>query len=301
MDLMYCVPLLILGILFQQIAPECQYPSQLKGEWVTSDRGKWTFVNETIVRGITVDMPGLRTLDFFCIDQVGSTYLLQAVQFINIFEKITRFFACWNVTEISEDVFKYYSETEYDVFLAENIFGTVDYIATLEEACNRRTKPTSSKTFNIIARKTSLESGMAARKCSMDLRDVFKNVTFMRNGAVCDNVTMDGYRDDRKLMFASHLTMNGCSSVVLSGEYSCLYHVESEGTTFVSVWHNESYSFSCIAYRKEGDIIYATWTMMFCSANLSEDDPNYYRRDTSLETEIIFSGSEYAGMIYFAF
>ncbi|XP_069131019.1 uncharacterized protein [Argopecten irradians] len=280
---------------------DCTFPENVTGLWHSSDRGELTF-NSTSIFGYGVDVPGLGIMDFNCIDQSGSTYLLQAVQFINIFGKITRFFLCLEMTKVNDDVFYYYVGTEFDNFLSDYLFGRIDAIATIEQACDRPT-PYEAETFIMLIRDGSIENKTAVTVCPDPLLAVFENLTISQGGTTqyCSASTLDVCSDRTKMNFT--ITDPACVSPLSpfssDNQFHCVHYLTVGSTIYLSAWNLDptiteptTYQFSCFAVQQVGDVVYATETPNFCTNTTTETTPGTNRAGTAGHAHTFGSTSE---------
>ncbi|OWF38054.1 uncharacterized protein LOC110466711 [Mizuhopecten yessoensis] len=280
--------ILIIGYLSFAVA-DCTFPENVTGLWHSADRGEITF-NATSIFGFNVGVPGLTTMDFNCIDQSGSTYLLQGVEFINIFGKITRFFLCLEMTKVNDDVFYYYVGTEFDNFLNDYLFGRIDEIATITQACNRPT-PYETATYIMLIRDGSIENKTAVIVCPDPILAVFENVTISHGGSSqsCASSTLDVCSDRTQMNFT--LKDPACvaplSPYSSADQFTCVHYLKVENTIYLSAWNLDSaitepttYQFVCFALQQIGDVVYATETPNFCTNTTTETSPGTNRAGT---------------------
>ncbi|XP_033744277.1 uncharacterized protein LOC117330165 [Pecten maximus] len=243
----------------------CTFPTTLTDSiWVSAEKGNLDISGTSILK-YPVDISGVSTFDFNCIDQSGTTFLFQAVEFQNVFGVITRFFLCLDIHEINGNVLKYFLGTDYDVFVQDYIFPLAQDIATIAQACNRAT-PYEPHTYITLVKSGSVADGSAPIQCPVGVLAVFDSVAI--TGQTCANSVLDVCSNRTQMNFTLDTPCATEQTFAAGGEYSCLHYVTSGQTTYLSLWNNDAspaYQFSCFAFQKVGDVVTATETIKYCT------------------------------------
>lgn len=281
----YVLVVILFGLSSDFADGTCNFPSTLTdGTWVSAEKGDLV-ISGTSILSYPVLITGVSTFDFNCIDQSGTTFLFQAVEFQNVFGVITRFFLCLDIQEINGNVLKYFVGTEYDVFVKDFIFPLADAIATLAQACNRAT-PYEPQTYITLVKSGSVADGSAPIQCPDGLLAVFTSVAI--SGQTCANSVLDVCSNRTQMNFTMDTPCATELTFSAGGQYSCLHHVTSGQTTYLSLWNNDAsptYQFSCFAFEVVGDVVTATETIKYCTATTDHVTPG--TRDTIVGKTIV--------------
>ncbi|XP_069131025.1 uncharacterized protein [Argopecten irradians] len=281
----YVLVVILFGLSSDFADGTCNFPSTLTdGTWVSAEKGDLV-LSGTSILSYPVLITGVSTFDFNCIDQSGTTFLFQAVEFQNVFGVITRFFLCLDIQEINGNVLKYFVGTEYDVFVKDFIFPLADAIAALAQACNRAT-PYEPQTYITLVKSGSVADGSAPIQCPDGLLAVFTSVAI--SGQTCANSVLDVCSNRTQMNFTMDTPCATELTFSAGGQYSCLHHVTSGQTTYLSLWNNDAsptYQFSCFAFEVVGDVVTATETIKYCTATTDHVTPG--TRDTIVGKTIV--------------
>lgn len=264
---------LCLGFAVTLTAGSCAFPSSLtNGVWISAEKGGLTIAGTSIMN-YPMDITGVTTFHFDCIDQSGTTFLFQAQEFQNIFGAITRFFLCLDIHEVNSNVFKYFLGTDLDPFVSDYVFPFAVSIATLAQACNRAT-PYASHSYIPLIKNGSITDGSAPIKCPDGVLAVFDDVTI--DSETCANNVLDVCSNRTQMNFTLPTPCATKQTFATDGQYTCLHYITSGLTTYLSVWNNDAsptYQFSCFAYQKDGDTVTATETAKYCTDSTTHETP----------------------------
>ncbi|CAG2223202.1 unnamed protein product [Mytilus edulis] len=178
---------------------------------------------------------------------------------------------CLEIHVVDSDIAYYYQLTEHDPYLQDNLVGDGTNSATFDNVCSRTLV---SRNFVTLVRDGSIADGSLSKTCPEDLIAKFGNVSIQHYGndntSTCSDTVWDAYTDNTLINITYADTCSNATTQTLSdlGVYRCIHDIRDGSDTYLSIWNDDpgvSNPFSCLAFTRTRDIIYATETPKFCS------------------------------------
>ncbi|KAK3593536.1 hypothetical protein CHS0354_018616, partial [Potamilus streckersoni] len=188
-------------------------------------------------------------------------------------------YLCLDFTQISATKYIYNIQCAIETSLLTPARVFVRQVPTSvngSTACNRES-PTDKSDFSVLVKEGTVGSLQAIATCPNDFLATFSNftVTGYSGANQCTGNSQDVCTDRT----AMNYTYNSCSSSVKfssGGYFYCLYYQtnSSTGVTYLHVYNNDStvvsgstYRIVCYAFKKSGNIVYATEYPGSCHSN----------------------------------
>lgn len=257
----------------------CDFPAAWSGTWKGADRGNMIFFNSTVIQQYKVNIPNVVHFSFHCLQQRGNIYYMKAFEENNIFGLIIKFYMCLQMHAVDDNIAYYYQLTPYDPYLQDNIVGDGQNIASFESVCS---KPAVPRNFVTFVRDGAIADGSINITCPDALQAQFGNVSIQHasttNPTMCPGTVFDVCTDKTMINITYNDTCATASTAkTLSGLglYRCIHSLSEGSDTFLAVWKDDpmvTNPFTCFAYNRIGDVIYATESPKFCSNTSSSTE-----------------------------
>lgn len=230
------VLLLVTPLIFAaQSASSCLLPEDLRGAWISSDKG-FLRIGESLIHDYPVTLPGASFVDFLCEESNGTHFMFKSSQDIDVFSIKVSVYTCLSFVQVTQNNYIYYIGTPVDPMVKERVFAnSKDLSATMSDVC---TIPDTADNMYSLIKNVSSED-IVKTNCPNVLKNSYANLMVEENGM--ENACGNGF-------------VNGCSGnneVVISTVLSC------HSNTFIS----DRLSLICLFHREIGDVIYLyAWT-----------------------------------------
>lgn len=218
-----------------QSASSCQLPEDLRGVWISSDKG-FLRMGESMIHNYPVTLPGASSVDLQCTYSNGTHYMFKSSQDIDVFSIKVSIYTCLSFVQVTQNNYMYYIGTPVDPMVRERVFANSNELnVTMSDVCTALN--TENNTYSLIKNVSS--DDIVKTNCPNILKNSFASLTVEENGV--ENACGDG-------------VINGCFSnteVDISTRLSC------HSNSFIS----DHLSLSCLFHRKIGEVIYLyAWT-----------------------------------------
>lgn len=262
------LPLLLNTFFFSLVHSACTFPSALRGNWISSDKGTLNVTSDTIWKYPLPVTVAVTEVDLVCNTQSGETYMLRSKNVVQLFSVNFYIYVCFELHPISLYKFWYQvaNEIESSTLLRMKPFPET-ITPNITSACNR-VKPFADSTFNTFVKEGALENGLIEATCPFDLFHTFSNGTLTSaDGATsCINTTLDICTDRTQMKITYDSSCNSTLKISSGGVNVCLLDrtSNSTGVTYLHVWNNDTTlaagvkRINCYAFEKSGDTMIAT-------------------------------------------
>lgn len=218
-----------------QSASSCQLPEDLRGVWISSDKG-FLRMGESVIHNYPVTLPGTSSIDLQCTENNGTHFMLKSSQDIDVFSIKVSVYTCMSFVQVTQNNYIYYIGTPVDPMVGERVFANSNELnVTMTDVCTALN--TENNMYSLIKNVSS--EAIVKTNCPSILRNSFASLTVEENGVqnACGNGVINGCL--------------GSTEVVISTRLSC------HSNSFIS----DYLSLTCLFHRKIGDVIYLySWT-----------------------------------------
>ncbi|XP_053400582.1 uncharacterized protein LOC123557220 [Mercenaria mercenaria] len=246
----------------------CTFPSDLQGNWISSDKGTLNFTSDTIWKYPFPVTVAVTETNFVCEEQSGDKYMLKSQTTFVLFGYNFFAYICLELHPISS--YKYWYQVANDIETSTNLrvyvaleVANVD-IAT---ACNRA-EPYETATFNTLVKEGALEGGLVEATCPFELFHTFSNgsLTSADDSTSCVNTTLDVCTERTQMRVTYDPSCDASLKISSEGMNICLLDQtnDTSGVTYLHVWNNDTtlatdvMRINCYAFEKSGDVMTAT-------------------------------------------
>ncbi|XP_062586430.1 uncharacterized protein LOC134248031 [Saccostrea cucullata] len=222
-------------------ASSCQFPADLRGAWISSDKGFLRF-GESVIYDYPVILPGVTSVDFLCSENNGTYYLLKSSTDINVFSLEVSVFVCLSFERVRSDNYIYYVETPLDSTVKENVYAYSNPVnVSMDVVCSL--PKTTDNMYSLI--KNVSTADIVSIECPNFLRKSFVNLNSEENGMenVCVNGSVNGCLKNTQLT----ITSPSChSSIHIPDNLSvnCLFYETENDVTYLYTWTADTASIS---------------------------------------------------------
>ncbi|XP_069131028.1 uncharacterized protein [Argopecten irradians] len=264
--------------LFRSIDSTCTLPTELTGDWISAHKGELNFSNDsTLVYNYPMYMSAtVNALNFSCDQQSGRRYLLKSTGPVSAFNSYIDAYICIELYRVSAYKYYYYLGTAESNTNNDHVYGRAAGLAVnITDACNR-VEPYEDSTFIALVKSGAVESGLADATCPSDLLATYTDITLTSGVSACSGNSEDACANKVLMQY----TYESCASGMVfsaNGSFHCIFSVESGSTTYLALWNDDvtvddssTFRFTCLAFRKTGNIVYATEYPGYCK-NASQD------------------------------
>ncbi|OWF38051.1 hypothetical protein KP79_PYT12804 [Mizuhopecten yessoensis] len=137
-------------------------------------------------------------------------------------------FLCLDIRP-SQDTYVYYIGTEFESFLNDALYGTINSTVTTAEVCNRA-EPLDGSSAVMLVKNTSSIQGIP---CPPSTFFTYNSLSFVDgiNIKRCPLSRLDVCEDSTRMRFDINSTCG--TAIATSADFSCLYYVDSGNTTYL--------------------------------------------------------------------
>ncbi|CAG2216687.1 unnamed protein product [Mytilus edulis] len=240
---------------------QCTFPTDLRGSWISADRGTLTFTANTL-SGYTASF---NSVVFECKTLLNNKYYLRGTTAVTVFwydnSKGTHMSEFYN---LNSEKYYYHVATALDPASNDRIHVSAGAsTVTHSDVCNRRT-PFEVGTYVMLIKDGASDASLAV-KCPSDIIRKFENVQLSSaDGTASCSGKLDTCTDKLKMNY----TYNSCSNSLTfsaDGLWRCLYYTNSGSTTYLAALNMDTtlvsyqtYRIVCYTLRWHYDVLNAT-------------------------------------------
>lgn len=274
---MFDVAGILISIFISTSEGLCTFPPDLRGNWISADRGVLTFTSSGLSNYHIQLSVAVSTVDFNCDTLQNDQYYLRGVSSFSVFGYAVRPHICLEFQNITSDKFYYYIATNVEVTVGERIYVRSDSnTVTHGDVCNRQ-RPYEVGSYIMLIRE-GYQANSLAITCPRDVWRTFENVHMatVDGFSSCSGSRLDVCTDKRKMNF----TYNACSqSLTFSGGgvWYCLYYTSYGSTTYLAALNLDSalvagqtYRMVCYTSKWEGSKLRTTVYPGSCRDNQTD-------------------------------
>nr|XP_022321674.1 uncharacterized protein LOC111123559 [Crassostrea virginica] len=226
-----------------QFASSCQFPEDLRGVWISSDKGFLRFA-DSVIYNYPVSLPGTSSIDLLCAENNGTHYMLKSSQDIDVFSLKVSIYICLSFVRVTQNNYVYYIGAPLDPMVKERVFAMSNLLnVSMDQVC---TLPnTDDNVFSL--RKNVSVSDIDSTGCPKRLKNAFVSLSIEETGVTnkCANGIVNGCVKDNEIVIST----SSCHSNAFISNYLsliCLFHKTIDQVTYVYTW-TEDTSFQSIA------------------------------------------------------
>lgn len=243
---------------------QCTFPTDLRGAWISADRGTLTLTANTL-SGYSIPLSAsYRSVDFECKTLINDQYYLRGTATFSVLGISRRAHICLEFYNLTSEKYYYHVATTIETTINDRIYVSVDAnTVTHSDVCNRQT-PFEVGTYVMLIKDGADDASLAV-KCPSDILRTFENVQFISaDGTASCSGKLDTCTDKLKMNY----TYNSCdNSLTFSadGLWRCLYYTNSGSTTYLAALNMDSalvsgqtYRMVCYTFQRQDDVLKAT-------------------------------------------
>ncbi|XP_061184515.1 uncharacterized protein LOC133192538 [Saccostrea echinata] len=219
----------------------CEFPADLRGAWISSDKGFLRF-SESVIYDYHVILPGVTSVDFICTENNGTHYLLKSERDINVFSMEMSVYICLSFEQVRFDNYIYYVSTPIESTVNESVYANSNLLnVSMNDVCSL---PQTTDNMHSLIKNVSTDD-IVSIECPNFLRKSFTNLNTEENGMenVCVNGSINGCLKNTQLV----ITSPSChSSTQIPDNLSvyCLFHETVNDVTYLYTWTADTLSIS---------------------------------------------------------
>ncbi|XP_053400583.1 uncharacterized protein LOC123558409 [Mercenaria mercenaria] len=245
----------------------CTFPSDLQGNWISSDKGTLNFTSDTIWKYPLPVYNVITETNFVCEEKRGDKYMLKSqTTFVVILPPSYFAYICLELHPISS--YKYWYQVANDIHSKVKLRVHLQFYhinVDFATACNR-SEPYETATFNTLVKEGALEDGLVEATCPFELFHTFSNgsLTSADDSTSCVNTTLDVCTERTQMRVTYDPSCDASLKISSEGMNICLLEQTNgtSGVTYLHVWNNDTTltmrRINCYAFEKSGDVMTAT-------------------------------------------
>lgn len=259
----------VISLLQACVNSACTFPTDLRGNWISSDKGTLNFTSDTIWKYPLPVTLAVQETDFVCEEQSGNKYMLKSQTTFSLFNYDFYAYLCLELHPISS--YKYWYQIGNDIERSTqqriHVVLAIAPAANISTACTR-SEPYETATFNTLIKEGAFEDGLVEATCPFILFHTFSNGNLASADGMtsCTNTTLDVCTDRTQMRITYDPSCDVSLIFANEGVNICLLEQtnDTSGVTYLHVWNNDTtlandvMRINCYAFEKDGDVMTAT-------------------------------------------
>ncbi|CAG2219303.1 unnamed protein product [Mytilus edulis] len=163
--------------IFTNAGAECTFPSDLRGSWISADKGILTFTPNTLSDYNIQLSADISSVTFDCNNLSNNQYYLRGNFLFNVLGSSYRPHICLEFYKVTSEKFYYYIGTDIETTINDRIYVDNDVNnVTRDDVCNRH-KPFEVGTYVMLIKDGASDTNLSVI-CPSDISGNFQNVRF---------------------------------------------------------------------------------------------------------------------------